>query len=201
MAIRKASLMKRSALLGVIWAVIALYGAVFVGLLARGLLTTAPADPERVMPLLAIQILPAWLAGVMIAAAMAAMMSTADSQLLVASSSVVQDFYHKTFRREPSARTLVLLSRIVTLAIGVVAMVVALGQDPDNPVGVVFWLVLYAWGGLAASVDGAGKLGWVQGVGRGPALVELEHAEPYGAGALLLAGSEMLKLEASRGEQ
>jgi sodium/proline symporter len=151
MAIRKASLVRRSALIGVIWAVIALYGAVFVGLMARGLLTSAPADPERVMPMLAIQLLPAWLAGVMIAAAMAAMMSTADSQLLVASSSIVQDFYHKTFGRRPDARTLVILSRLVTLTVGVVAMLVALGQDPDNPVGVVFWLVLYAWGGLAAS--------------------------------------------------
>jgi Na+/proline symporter len=69
----------------------------------------------------------------------------------VASSSVVQDFYHKTFRREPSPKMLVLLSRIVTLGIGAAAMLVALRQDPDNPIGVVFWLVLYAWGGLAAS--------------------------------------------------
>jgi Na+/proline symporter len=101
--------------------------------------------------MLAIQLLPAWLAGVMIAAAMAAMMSTADSQLLVASSSFVQDFYHKAFGKDPKAKTLVLLSRIVTLVVGVVAMVIALGQDPENPVGVVFWLVLYAWGGLASS--------------------------------------------------
>jgi Na+/proline symporter len=82
---------------------------------------------------------------------MAAMMSTADSQLLVASSSFVQDFYHKTFGREPNPKMLVRLSRIVTLVIGLVAMVVALRQDPENPVGVVFWLVLYAWGGLASS--------------------------------------------------
>jgi sodium/proline symporter len=151
MAIRKPSLVRRGALVGVIWAVIALYGAVFIGLVGRALLATDPGDPERVMPLLAIQLLPGWLAGVMIAAAMAAMMSTADSQLLVASSSFVQDFYHKTFGRNPGPKQLVLYSRIVTLVIGMVAMVVALMQDPENPVGVVFWLVLYAWGGLASS--------------------------------------------------
>ncbi len=151
MAIKKASLVRKSALMGVIWAVVALYGAVFIGLVARGVLTTDPGDPERVMPLLAIQLLPAWLAGIMIAAAMAAMMSTADSQLLVASSSFVQDFYHKAFGRKPKAKTLVLLSRAVTLVIGLVGIVVALRQDPQNPVGVVFWLVLYAWGGLASS--------------------------------------------------
>jgi len=151
MAIRKPSLVRRGALIGVIWALLALYGAVFIGLVGKALLATDPGDPERVMPMLAIQLLPGWLAGVMIAAAMAAMMSTADSQLLVASSSFIQDFYHKAFGRNPGPGKLVLYSRIVTLLVGVVAMVVALMQDPENPVGVVFWLVLYAWGGLASS--------------------------------------------------
>jgi len=151
MAIRKPSLVRKGALIGVIWAAVALYGAVLVGLLARVLLTGDIVDPERVMPLMAMELLPSWVAGIMIAAAMAAIMSTADSQLLVASSSFVQDFYHKTFGRNPRPSTLVLLSRLVTLAIGVLAMVIALRQDPENPVGVVFWLVLYAWGGLASA--------------------------------------------------
>lgn len=151
MAIKKASLVRKGALIGVIWAAIALYGAVLVGLIARGILTGDVGDPERVMPLMAMDLLPSWVAGIMIAAAMAAIMSTADSQLLVASSSFVQDFYHKTFGRNPKPSTLVLLSRLVTLAIGVLGVVIALRQDPDNPVGVVFWLVLYAWGGLASA--------------------------------------------------
>ena len=151
MAIRKPRLIRKGALIGVIWAVIALYGAVFVGLVAKGILTADPGDPERVMPLLAMEILPSWLAGLVIAAAMAAMMSTADSQLLVSSSSFVQDLYHKALKREPTPKRLVLLSRIVTLLVGLIAMIVALRQDPENPVGVVFWLVLYAWGGLASS--------------------------------------------------
>ena len=151
MAIRKPSLIRKGALIGIIWAAIALYGAVLVGLIARGVLTADVGDPERVMPLMAMELLPSWVAGIMIAAAMAAIMSTADSQLLVASSSFVQDFYHKTFGRNPKPSTLVLLSRIVTLAIGVLGAVIALRQDPDNPVGVVFWLVLYAWGGLASA--------------------------------------------------
>jgi Na+/proline symporter len=151
MAIKRPALIRKGALIGVVWAALALYGAVFIGLVARGLLTGDPGDPERVTPLLAMQLLPAWIAGVVIAASMAAMMSTADSQLLVASSSVVQDFYHKTFGRQPSPKRLVLLSRIATLSIGVIAMAIALRQDPKNPTGVIFWLVLYAWGGLASS--------------------------------------------------
>jgi len=151
MAIKRPSLIRKGALIGIIWAAIALYGAVLVGLLARGILSGDVGDPERVLPLMAMELLPSWIAGIMIAAAMAAIMSTADSQLLVASSSFVQDFYHKTFGRKPSQSTLVLLSRLVTLGIGVLGMVIALRQDPENPVGVVFWLVLYAWGGLASA--------------------------------------------------
>lgn len=151
MAIKRPSLIRKGALIGVIWAAIALYGAVLVGLIAKAVLTAPVGDPERVMPMVAMELLPSWLAGIMIAAAMAAIMSTADSQLLVASSSFVQDFYHKTFGRNPRPSTLVLLSRLVTLGIGVLGTVIALRQDPDNPVGVVFWLVLYAWGGLASA--------------------------------------------------
>jgi sodium/proline symporter len=151
MAIRTPRDVRKGTLITTIWSLLSLYGAVVVGLAARAYLTTNPGDPERVMPLLAIEVLPAWLAGVMIAAAMAAMMSTADSMLLVATSSIVQDFYHKLFGERVSETKLVRVSRLVTLAIGVVAFVLALSQDPNATGGVVFWLVLFAWGGLGAS--------------------------------------------------
>lgn len=151
MAVRSISALRKGALLGVIWAVIALYGAVMVGLVAKALITTPVHDPEQMLPMLAIKILPGWVAGVIIAAAMAAIMSTADSQLLVLSSAIVQDFYHKTFKCKPSPSRLFLLSRLVTISVGLAALGIALTQDPANPVGVVFWLVLYAWGGLASS--------------------------------------------------
>jgi unsaturated rhamnogalacturonyl hydrolase len=55
-------------------------------------------------------------------------------------------------------------------------------------------VVFRAWHGLAASVDRQGRLGWVQGVGRSPGLVSESGTAPYGSGALLLAGSEVLRL-------
>ncbi len=60
--------------------------------------------------------------------------------------------------------------------------------DPDAYTPPVF----LAWDGLAASVDGDGRLGWVQGVGRRPGLISEAGTAPFGAGAFLLAGSEML---------
>ena len=54
--------------------------------------------------------------------------------------------------------------------------------------------VLRAWDGLEASVDREGRLGWVQGVGRRPGLISEAGTAPFGAGAFLLAGSEILEL-------
>jgi len=59
---------------------------------------------------------------------------------------------------------------------------------------------LLAWEGLMASVDGEGRLGWVQGVGRRPGLVSETGTAPYGAGAFLLAGSAILELIGPEGE-
>lgn len=151
MALSKPRDVRKGAMITIVWSLLSLYGAVLVGLAAKTLLAEDPGDPERVMPLLAIQVLPPWLAGAMIAAAMAAMMSTADSMLLVATSSVVQDFYHKIFAKGASERNLVRAGRLVTLLIGAVALVVALSQNPTATGGLVFWLVLFAWAGLGAS--------------------------------------------------
>jgi sodium/proline symporter len=103
-------------------------------------------DVEQVMPALANDFLPAWLAGIFISGAIAAMMSTADSQLLVITSSVIEDFYHKTLRKELTGRRMLLLSRIITVAVGLFAFFIAVTSSK-----LVFGLVSYAWSGLGAS--------------------------------------------------
>ena len=108
---------------------------VFIGLVAVKFLG-AVKDPDQVMPLLARALLPPWLAGVLISGAIAAMMSTADSQLLVVTSSISEDLYHRLLRRRADERRLVIISRIATLAVGGVAFVLAQFG------GAVYWLVL-----------------------------------------------------------
>ena len=144
MAIKEPKKLRQGTLISMIWVIIVMYGAILIGMVGRQLLTDV-SDPERIMPLLAMKLLPGWLAGILIAAAMAAIMSTADSQLLVATSAIAEDFYHKLIKKEASQKTLVMISRISTLVIGLIAILLA------RPGGVVFSLVLYAWGGLAAS--------------------------------------------------
>lgn len=144
MAIKDEKKLWNSTLIGMTWVIISLWGAVLIGIIGLAMFKGLP-DPEKVMPLLAMSLLPEWAAGVVIAAITAAIMSTADSQLLVATSSVVEDVYHKLINPNADQKKLVLFSRISVLLLSVVAFILALQG------GVIYFLVAFAWGGLAAS--------------------------------------------------
>ena len=144
MAIKDEKKIWSSTLIGMIWVIISLWGAVFIGIIGLAFFKGLP-DPEKVMPLLAMGLLPEWAAGVVIAAITAAVMSTADSQLLIATSSVVEDVYHKLINPDASQDKLVKYSRVSVLLLSVVAFLLALQG------GVIYFLVAFAWGGLAAS--------------------------------------------------
>lgn len=144
MAIKDEKKLWNSTLIGMTWVIISLWGAVLIGIIGLAMFQGL-ADPETVMPLLAMSLLPEWAAGIVIAAITAAIMSTADSQLLVATSSVVEDVYHKLINPKADQKKLVFLSRIFVLLLSVVAFLLALQG------GVIYFLVAFAWGGLAAS--------------------------------------------------
>jgi len=101
-------------------------------------------DPEKLMPILATHLLPAWIAGIFISGAIAAMMSTADSQLLVSTTILTEDLVGKTLKK-PNTDYLK-LSRILTVVIGIIAFIMAWRTE-----NLVFEMVSYAWSGLGAS--------------------------------------------------
>ena len=145
--------LRTSALIGTTWNVVMAWGAVFIGLAGRAYfpdVSMLPAgDTENLFPVLAQQHLPPALFGIVLASIFAAIMSTADSQLLVAASSVVRDVYEKILKKDEnvSQKKLVLLSRIVVLLIVILSVIFGfLAED------LVFWLVLFAWAGLGAAV-------------------------------------------------
>jgi len=152
MAIRKTSDLRRGGLIAMGWTLISYWGAPMIGIVGLAVLGPNLADPELVMPLLAVKLLPGWLAGIMIAGATAAMMSTADSQLLVASSTLVEDIYVRLFRPTAKPESLVLISRICTVGIAGIAFVLAWNalNDPGRT-SVIDGMVSYAWTGLGAS--------------------------------------------------
>jgi sodium/proline symporter len=146
MAVRDTAEIKRGTMIAMIWVLVAYWGAPMIGIVAVGILGPDLADPEMVMPLLARDLMPGWIAGLMIAGAVAAMMSTADSQLIVVTSSLVEDVYVKLFRPKTSPRHLVLLSRLATIAASGVALVLAFTSKD-----LIFDMVAYAWSGLGSS--------------------------------------------------
>jgi sodium/proline symporter len=146
MAIRSTADVPKGQAIAMGWVLIAYWGAPMIGVVGLAVLGPALEQPDQVMPLLTIALLPGWLAGIMIAGATAAMMSTADSQLLVASSAVVEDIYVRLFRPKASPRLLVVLSRIVTVVLTLSALALAFTLRDG-----IYKSVEYAWTGLGAS--------------------------------------------------
>lgn len=142
-----------AAWVGTSWNVVMGAGAVLVGMAGRiyfpevGQLLAE--DTENLYPMLAQLHLHPVLFGVVVASIFAAIMSTADSQLLVAASALVRDFYEKVVRRDRpvSKERLVVYSRVMVAALVLVALV--LGWLAES---LVFWLVLFAWAGLGAAL-------------------------------------------------
>ncbi|UCF20765.1 MAG: sodium/proline symporter [Gemmatimonadota bacterium] len=152
MSIADADQLRTSAVVGTIWNVVMAWGALFIGLAGRAYFPDVNllpgADTEQLYPLLAAQHLHPVAFGIVVASIFAAIISTADSQLLVAASSVVRDFYEKILNRDrvvPQKR-LVLYSRVVVVLLVLAALLVGLKAQ-----ALVFWLVLVNWAGLGAS--------------------------------------------------
>ncbi|MCK4361166.1 MAG: sodium/proline symporter [Bacteroidales bacterium] len=147
MSIKNSDKIKISRRIAIAWAIPAFTGTILIGLVGLAIYGHGYfADVEHVMPQLAKTLLPAWLAGIFISGAIAAMMSTADSQLLVITSSVIEDFYHKTLGKDVSGKALLYLSRIITVAIGLFGFIIAVTSEK-----LIFSMVSYAWAGLGSS--------------------------------------------------
>ncbi len=170
MAIRSPEALPAARRLGMSWVVVSLLGALAVGLLGIPLLDPplAGAASEQVFIRLVAQLLHPLLAGVCLAAILAAIMSTADSQLLVAASALSEDLYRAFFPppHDRGARRQIWLGRAAVLAVSAVAFWLAL-----EPGSKVLELVAYAWAGFGAAF--------------GPAvLLSLYWPRMTGAGAL-----------------
>ncbi len=157
--------LRRGQRIAVAWAVPAFVGALMIGFTGVALVSSGQlADSEQLMPHLATELLPAWLAGIFISGAIAAMMSTADSQLLVGTSALAEDVLHRTLNIELSPKQLVQLSRLVTVGLGAIAFGLAINSQE-----LILELVSYAWSGLASAFGPALilTLHWPKTTGRG----------------------------------
>lgn len=152
MSIEKPSMIKKSATVAITWVVLSLGGACLVAYLARMVmaeeLLTVGAQ-ETVFIAMARQFFPAAVAGVLLAAIMAASVSTADSQLLVASSSFTADMYKPLIRKNASDRETLLVGRIAVVIIAVIAFMLA--SSNGSGAQAIMNMVENAWGIFGAA--------------------------------------------------
>ena len=135
------------------WMVACLAGAVATGLAGIAWFAQHPelagpvdANPERVFIALAEHLFNPWIAGIVLSAILAAIMSTLSAQLLVCSSALTEDFYRGFVRPQAGHRELVWFGRAMVLAVALLAIWIA--RDPDSR---VLGLVSYAWAGFGAA--------------------------------------------------
>lgn len=167
MAIREESQLKRSRRIAIVWVLISMaaalaigvVGASIPGIIDRGALIgagkdaidAAGAQSEKVFIIMAdlmgnSGILPALFAGLVLAGILAATMSTADSQMLAASSSVAQNFFKGLIHKKASNRTVMWVARGTIIVIAAIGAVIAI-----NPNSSVFGIVSFAWAGFGAA--------------------------------------------------
>ncbi|AMM91610.1 proline:sodium symporter PutP [Peribacillus simplex] len=151
MAVSSVKDLKRARRIGMGWMIFAIVGAMFTGLvgIAYFNLTGSPLgerNAESVFILLAKELFPSLITGFLLAAILAAVMSTIASQLLVSASALTDDFYKQFIRPNASDKELVLVGRFGVLAIAAIALILAF-----NPSGTILKLVGYAWAGFGAA--------------------------------------------------
>lgn len=147
MAMRDEKQVKLGAGIAITWTILAYLGAVVIGLSAITLYGTGVVEnSEQILPYMLMEIMPPWIAGILLAGAVAAMMSTADSQLLIATSSISEDIIHKALDKRLDDRTLVKVSRLTILGVGILALIIAFTSD-----SLVYTLVHFAWAGIGCT--------------------------------------------------
>lgn len=149
MALRSAADVPKARFIGMGWMVVSLFGAIFTGFVgiayvSHGALTAA--DEEQIFILLTDVLFNPIISGILLAAILAAIMSTIDSQLLVSSSAITEDFYKQLFRHDASEKELVWIGRGSVLVIALIAIWMA--SDPNRS---VLDLVSYAWAGFGGA--------------------------------------------------
>jgi solute:Na+ symporter, SSS family len=149
MAIRKVEDMPAARRIGMSWMVVCLLGAIGTGVAGRAYVESrgiAVTDPETIFIVLAELLFHPLITGVLFAALLAAIMSTVSAQLLVASSSLTEDFYRLFLRKRAGEGEAVTASRVFLVLVGAAA--VAIAADPDSK---VLGLVAHAWAGFGAA--------------------------------------------------
>jgi len=149
MSIRHENEMSRAKQIGMGWMILSIVGSMSVGFFGLAYVVSHGVDlqdSEKIFITLSQLLFNPWIAGFLLAAILAAIMSTIDSQLLVSSSVLTRDIYHAILKKDATNKELVWVGRITVIAIAVVAWIISTDKNSS-----VLQLVSYAWAGFGAS--------------------------------------------------
>ncbi len=149
MAIRKESELKRSRRIAMVWVVISLGVATFIGIVGRQLFPDAhltKSAAENIFISLATSSLPPILAGLVMAGILAATISSSDSYLLIASSALAKNIYQGICKKNATDKQVMVLSRITLCVLALLGILFALDEN-----SVIFQIVSFAWAGFGAT--------------------------------------------------
>jgi len=149
MSINKSENVNTAKFVGMSWMIISIIGSLMVGFFGIAYIAGHNIDlqdSEKIFILLSELLLNPWIAGFVLAAILAAIMSTIDSQLLVSSSCLTRDIYEKVIKQDASDKELVWIGRATVIAIALIAYFISMDRDSS-----VLSLVAYAWAGFGAA--------------------------------------------------
>lgn len=149
MSIRSTKDIPAATFIGIAWMAICLIAACFIGMLGVAYVNKfnlSLQDPERIFIVMSQLLFNPWIAGILLSAILAAIMSTASSQLLVSSSTIAEDFYKKIFKQEASEAMVLRLGKVGVLVVALIAFVISTDKNSS-----VLSIVAYAWAGFGAS--------------------------------------------------
>lgn len=149
MAIRREEELKTSRRIAMVWVVISLGVAVFIGLMGRQLFPTehlTSSASENIFITLATSSLPPLIAGFVMAGILAATISSSDSYLLIAASALAKNIYQGIIKKDASDKKVMWISRITLVVITLIAVAIALDEN-----SVIFQVVSFAWAGFGAT--------------------------------------------------
>ena len=155
MSIKKSSMIKKSATVAIVWVVLSLGAAIAFAVLGRVLVgeeLLSAGLQKNVFIRLVQMLFPPFIIGILLSAIIAAAMSTADSQLLVASSSFTSDIYKPVFRKNASDKEVLWVGRVVVLIIAVIAYFIA--SSKSSGAQSIMNMVENAWGGFGSAFGG-----------------------------------------------
>jgi SSS family solute:Na+ symporter len=146
MGISSSSEMHKAKYLGVTWQIISMTGAAMVGLIGIAFFSGGLLNPELVFVETVKTLFPPFFGGLILCGILAATISTMDSQVLVVSALVTEDFYKKIWNKNATSKELVMISRISVVFASLFALVIAFGKSDT-----IYRAVFYAWSGLGCS--------------------------------------------------